>query len=399
MSRAANSLKTSDVITTPIKLKYTSSYDCSTLGEYGMEVLTGVNGPVTITGSISQETINYYSVKHLYYSNYLTGSYPVSASSADNFLQSTAASGTLDADIRYFPTESGARITVLSIPRGVFGQQISRHGFIMSSSAYYLVDDGNGNIIDQAASNTHVGNIIYPQGMVIFTNPDYLDIVACPTTTTTSTTTSTTTEPTTTSTTTTTTTAAPTTTTTSTTTTTTTEEPTTTTSTTTTTTTEEPTTTTTTTSTTTTTTTEEPTTTTSTTTTTTTEPPTTTTTSTTTTTTTTDKVSIYINNTNSLDIPITGMTINGVAVTYESGTDFTITAGNNGNFTSTQTGTQTVVITYGSHISGQNIVFTDSNSNITCKDLNGSAGSFTIPSSVITAGTTIYVTATDGACA
>ena len=393
MSRAANSLKTSDVITTPIKLKYTSSYDCSTLGVYGMEVLTGVNGPVTITGSIPQETINYYSVKHLYYSNYLTGSFPTSASSADNYLQSTAASGTLDADIRYFPTQSGARITVLSIPRGVFGQQISRHGFIMSSSAYYLTDDGNGNIIDKAASNTHVGNIIYPQGMVIFTNFDYLDIVACPTTSTTTTTT--TAAPTTTSTTTTTTTAAPTTTTTTSTTTSTTTEPTTTTSTTTTTTTEEPTTT----STTTTTTTEPTTTTTSTTTTTTTVAPTTTTTSTTTTTTTTNEVLIVIDNTNSLNIPITGMTINGVAVTYESGTNFTITAGNNGNFSSTETGTQTVVITYGSHISGQNIVFIDSASEITCKDLNGSAGSFTIPSSTITAGTTIYVTATDGACA
>ena len=57
-----------------------------------------------------------------------------------------------------------------------------------------------------------------------------------------------------------------------------------------------------------------------------------------------------------------------------------------------------VIIYYGGHISGQNITFTDSNNNTTCKDLNGSAGSFTIPSSTITAGTTIYVTAADGAC-
>lgn len=106
---------------------------------------------------------------------------------------------------------------------------------------------------------------------------------------------------------------------------------------------------------------------------------------------------IYIQNI-SLDIPITGMTINGVSVSYSSGANFTITAGNNGNFTSGQTGTYTVVISYGSHISGQNITFTDSDLNITCKDLNGSAGSFTIPNAVITAGTTVYVTASDGAC-
>jgi len=92
------------------------------------------------------------------------------------------------------------------------------------------------------------------------------------------------------------------------------------------------------------------------------------------------------------------MTINGVAVTYSSGADFTINAGNNGNFTSNELGTYTVVISYGSHISGQKITFQDSNSNKTCKDLDGSAGSFTIASSVITGGTTIYVTGEDGAC-
>jgi len=119
---------------------------------------------------------------------------------------------------------------------------------------------------------------------------------------------------------------------------------------------------------------------------------------TTTTTTAPPTVDIFIDNNNSLDIPITGMTINGVAVTYSSGANFTINAGNNGNFTSTQLGTYTVVITYGSHISGQNITFVDSDNNITCKDLNGSAGSFTIAGATITGGTTIYVTAADGAC-
>lgn len=197
MSRAANSLLTSDVITTPIKLKYSSSFDSASFTENGIRFLKGVNGAVTITGSISQETINYYSIRHLYYSNFLTGSYPVSASSADNFLQSTAASGTFDADVRYFPTHSGAEITVLSIPRGVFGQQISRKSFILSSSFYFIVDDGNGNLIDisgepqgyiednyfiaegyfvSGSPNSgfkHVGNIIYPQGMAIITNQTY----------------------------------------------------------------------------------------------------------------------------------------------------------------------------------------------------------------------------------
>jgi len=127
-------------------------------------------------------------------------------------------------------------------------------------------------------------------------------------------------------------------------------------------------------------------------------PTTTTTIAPTTTTTTATSVDIYITN-SSLDIPITDMTINGVSVTWVSGGDgFPVNSGENGNFTSTQLGTQNVVIYYGGHISGQNITFTDSNSNVDCQNLNGGAGSFTIASATITGGTTIYVNATDGAC-
>jgi hypothetical protein len=196
MSRSANSLRTSDVITTPIKLKYSSSFDSSSFGLHGITVVKGVNGAVTITGSIAQTTINYYSIRHLYYSNYLTGSFPISASSAFNSPQSTAASGTFDADVRYFPTQSGAEVTVISIPRGVYGQQISRQSFILTSSFYCIVDDGNGNLIDIGNANSglyilngyfnatnyfvsganvpiRVGNLIYPQGMAIITAPTY----------------------------------------------------------------------------------------------------------------------------------------------------------------------------------------------------------------------------------
>jgi len=173
MSRSSNSLRTSDVITTPIKLKYSASYSSADLCNSGISVLDGVNGPVTITGSIPQDTLNYLSVRHLYYSNFLTGSYLTTTSSLDNSLQSTAASGTLDADVRLFPTQSGATVRILSIPRAVYGQQISRRSFQITSSAYNIVDDGNGNIIDLNSGSINVGNIIYPQGMVIITNPDY----------------------------------------------------------------------------------------------------------------------------------------------------------------------------------------------------------------------------------
>lgn len=209
MSRSSNSLRVSDVITTPIKLKYTSSYDCSTLGGAGIVVYEGVNGPVSITGSVPLSTLVYRSINQLYYANYtsgslfsaiLSGSYPATTSSFDVSIQSTAAFGTLDADIRNLPTGSGDKISVVSIPRNVFGQKISRQGFYYSSSAYTVVDDGNGNLIDVTGLQyvidqyytpeyidwyvygplAHVGNIIYRQGMVIITNPNYLGMFPLP---------------------------------------------------------------------------------------------------------------------------------------------------------------------------------------------------------------------------
>ena len=96
MSRASNSLKATDVTATPIKLKYSASYSNTSICDTGIYAKSGINGPVTITGSIPGATLRYRSIRQLFYSNYLTGSYQASTSSFDNFLQSTAASGTFE---------------------------------------------------------------------------------------------------------------------------------------------------------------------------------------------------------------------------------------------------------------------------------------------------------------
>lgn len=285
MSRGQNTIKTSQVSITPILLKYSSSFSSSSFSANGITVNRGTNSSLS---SDSANFSNYALVRQLYYQEYLTGSLNFSSSYWNGSLQSTAASGTLDDDNRYFPAASGSEITIIGIPRTVFGEQISRGSLRIAASTYNLIDDGNGNVIDSNNSYVHVGNVLYSQGVIVLTNQDYRycmidSITPTTTTTTTSTTTTTTTAAPTTTTTTSTTTAAPTTTTT-TTTSTTTVAPTTTT--TTSTTTVAPTTTTTTstttvaptTTTTTSTTTAAPTTTTSTTTTTTTAGPTTTTT-------------------------------------------------------------------------------------------------------------------------
>lgn len=129
---------------------------------------------------------------------------------------------------------------------------------------------------------------------------------------------------------------------------------------------------------------------------------TTSTSSSTTTTTTTvapTTADIEIGNT-SLDVPVTGMSINSSAVTYNSGTDFTINAGDPiGYFTTNELGTYTVDITYGPCIAGQNILFVDSDGTSTCHNANPGGGTFTIPGAVVTGGTTLYVIVTDGVCA
>jgi rRNA maturation protein Nop10 len=132
-------------------------------------------------------------------------------------------------------------------------------------------------------------------------------------------------------------------------------------------------------------------------------PPTTTTTIPPTTTTTTPFVSptvdIYISNT-SMDIPIGGMTINSVAVTWISGVDFYLNAPTDaGYFESTEIGTHDVVISYAAHTPGQRITFVDSNGTPTCHTTGGGASTFTITGAVITDGTQITVTAEDGICA
>lgn len=128
---------------------------------------------------------------------------------------------------------------------------------------------------------------------------------------------------------------------------------------------------------------------------------TTTTTAATTTTTTAapSTVDIYIGNVFSLDITITAMRINGVAVTWTgAGPNFPISPGDNGSFTSTQLGVQDVQIDYTTSIPGQHINFTDSDVTVTCSGTLGIGDTMSILGAQITAGTTIYVTAEDGAC-
>ena len=145
MSRGQNTIKRSEVSTTPILLKYSASYDSASFTENGITVNRGVNTSFNTDGVTY---LNYALVKQLYYQEYLTGSNLFSASFWNPSIQSTAAEGTFDNDYRYFPTSSSAQVTVIGIPRTAFGEQLARKSLLITGSTYRLIDDGNGNVLD-----------------------------------------------------------------------------------------------------------------------------------------------------------------------------------------------------------------------------------------------------------
>lgn len=182
MGRAKNTINPAEVSSTPIKVNYPVSYLSYEFQNYGITRNLGTNIAYNVSMSSidTEEMNNYRLVRQLYYQYYLTGSLLNSASCWDPAWQSTAASGSNDETVYRFPTTSNSNVLVYAIPSRQFGEQIARNSFrIVSASAdspFDIIDDGNGNLIDTAASNTHVGNVFYAQGVVVITNQGYLGV-------------------------------------------------------------------------------------------------------------------------------------------------------------------------------------------------------------------------------
>jgi hypothetical protein len=196
MSSAIKSLKGTDLTVSPFKVYKQYNIPSSSFGDNDIVLYTGsyIN---QISTPISQSLINYNSVKQLYYSGFLTSSFQknnISGSYYNNFIQSTAASGTIEYENRYFPIETGSNVYTLSIPQALYGEQIKPGNFVFEkSSSFYLVDDGNGNVYDVlpyfslyvlngyvldgyvtgSGSDSKVGNIFYSHGIFVLTNQTY----------------------------------------------------------------------------------------------------------------------------------------------------------------------------------------------------------------------------------
>ena len=197
-------------------LGYTSSVSGEIINNeaVGINRFLGINGNYFTTSSLTgqttsslsgsvpsyladftqyNQTLVYSSIQQLYYSNFLSSSigddvsqpvlFPGSDPSGnvligevesplyDNFLQSTLTPN------RFWPTQSGAEVGVVSIPSKIFGDYIQPNSVRLivpyeeDSISYFLilVDDGEGNLVIDG-TNINVGNVIYPHGMIIYTN-------------------------------------------------------------------------------------------------------------------------------------------------------------------------------------------------------------------------------------
>jgi hypothetical protein len=153
---------------------------------------------ILITSSISASQL-YNSIKQLYYTNYiptpsqsqapspvynyngnLLEDYTTTATNArffnyeQNTLFQTNSVGYSSnyGFERYFPTESGAQIGVLSIPKNLFGDYINPNSFIYKyniNSDITIYDNGEG-LIYKSGSTDFIGIINYTHGTVIFTS-------------------------------------------------------------------------------------------------------------------------------------------------------------------------------------------------------------------------------------
>ena len=203
MSSANKTLKTSDITVFPYTANKSFVIASSSLSASGIIIYSGINIPFSTTGSYPQSGLYYRSARHLYYSNDLTNlntPNPISYQSYDelvedqqvgkkvkttliydNYLQSTATSGSSELDYRKdFPTASNAVIKILSIPTSLYGEFIKPQTFSIkeTGSLFNIVDDGNGNLIE-SGSTTHVGNLIYSHGLAAITNASYQNFYTC----------------------------------------------------------------------------------------------------------------------------------------------------------------------------------------------------------------------------
>jgi hypothetical protein len=195
---AFKTLNSQDVIISPLEVNKSFSFrgaSALTASNVGINRLLGTNGSFltnkSLTGQVTQssQVTVYNSIKQLYYTNYLSGSFgdvsnastasfnpdgtitpPINASQTYNTLYYNFDETTLNPQ-KTFPTAS---IGVISIPSRLYGDYIKPNSFSYICESGSYTDDGEGRL--KSGSN-YMGNIVYEHGIVILTAGDSDDIL------------------------------------------------------------------------------------------------------------------------------------------------------------------------------------------------------------------------------
>jgi len=128
------------------------------------------------------ERLVYTQINHLFYQDYTaslnTSSLMLSPNNYESASQQRPTSSYFIYNdnanlITAFPTGALEGIRVLAINQNIYGNKVLPNHFILSSSAYYITDDGYGNLYDTKSTKTHIGNLFYAHGLGIITNQNY----------------------------------------------------------------------------------------------------------------------------------------------------------------------------------------------------------------------------------
>lgn len=159
----------------------------------------------TVSGEYQYQRLIYHSIQELYYSNYQECQYgdpdnpqvliPGADSDGDRYIGSSNSQAHYDNYLqttlsypRFFPTASGARIGVVTVPNTLFGDYIQPNSFYYAvknnNTTYEFYDDGEGNLRllnnFYGTSSAIVGNVIYTHGIITLTGNssiyDYMNL-------------------------------------------------------------------------------------------------------------------------------------------------------------------------------------------------------------------------------
>ena len=200
-------LSKADVTTVPYRAnkRWTFSYTAVPSGDItfyrGKKETFNITGSTTTNGQY--QSLIFSSINHLFYQSYSgsildTGSIMFNVDTYQSASQQRPTGSYFNYNvnpllIENLPTASNSTINVINVNSNIFGSKILPYSFNISSSAYYLIDDGNGNLydakgevgdyiltgyisqsyfVDATPDLTHVGNIFYAHGIAVITNQD-----------------------------------------------------------------------------------------------------------------------------------------------------------------------------------------------------------------------------------